>query len=201
MIFPTPNGERDFPRDYIAMPSPRNPEAFYIAPFSGLMTSWVYVSPSKSAPPMQTVRPEHDPITLVMRDLQFMDYNLMDRKDRKKMMSLLAEIGIYDSRGTVANRLSQIQYTLDSLEKMEDHEQFHIRFEALEKKINDIEMYQAEDDIIEEKARQKDGYIAQSEEEQERMIKKLIIPAKKRKGRPKKAKPKTTKKKEIKKWK
>lgn len=188
MEIQTPRGTFNFPKDYIAQPDPESPTLFYIAPFTGESVLWKYIGPSA----IQTTHQRHDPVALVMRDIQFMELDLLKSKERNKLMALLIEIMVYDTRGTIANRASKIQYTIDSLEKKEDWEKYDIRLIALEKEVEEITLYQAEDDILEEKARQEEGYIAQPQEEQDRLFKKLTKPkpkkkpAKKRKSRAKK---------------
>jgi len=182
-----PHGDRVWPVDYIAQPDPEMPNNFYLAPITRERTPWEFIRPTKSSAVIRTVKPEHDTISLLRYDLHFLDLDMGDEANRQKLMGLIAECVIYDERGTFSKRGSAVQYILSELARLEDWNKFKEQLLDVEEKLKAIELLQADDDIVEYRARQEEGYIAQPEKEIKKNLKKLVK-GKKKKGRPRKRK-------------
>jgi hypothetical protein len=156
------NSERVFPRDYIARcineveatPEPKKKrgrgrppkkpdfQKFYWVPFSIPPVKAEYILIYDRI----LVKPEHDPVWLLMNDLALLNLDLTQEGQRRSLMALLSEALIYDQRSYIKNSNSYA-LLMKHLHDSEDSEGWLKRFEAVEKKTKTLSNVLEDEDL------------------------------------------------------
>ena len=116
----------------------------------------------------------HDPVFLVRSDLHLLNINLGTPKGVKNYLAILSKIVVQDVRGYLKPQLGSIGQALKTAADLEDWALFIEKLENLEDEFELLTEQIQDEDLAESRARQQDGYIKVSEEEQSKLLAEIM---------------------------